>query len=133
MKRIQEAKQILLGPDHESNPDLAKMFKTSTSSMTFQVEDEEAVVGETCKKIPKLEAKIEILSLNEVQNIIENCENVSEENLGMLCSSILVHNLSLKQCINLLVSRFETQMLSLIVIPMLKVRWIKPIIVGLES
>lgn len=118
MKRIEEAKQLLLGPDHQSDPELVKIFKTSITQctdITFWEDDDD---DEPLEKGLKLEPKIEVLTLDEVENMLNDCENVPEEKLVTICASILEHKIKLKQCISL-VKKFESQTLPLIVLPML--------------
>ena len=63
--------------------------------------------------------KVPIMNFDEIQALIENSEDISEENLNILCSSILENHLKLNQCIGL-VTRYETETISKIVVPMLE-------------
>ena len=130
MKRIEEAKKLLLGPDHESDQHLTQLFKK-----TNQIQNENEELNNDGPSAPEKVMKIEITSANqdenkkvpimnfdEIQALIEDSvddKNISEENLNILCSSILENHLKLNQFIKL-VTRYETETISKIVVPMLE-------------
>ena len=125
MKRIEEAKKLLLGPDHESDQHLTQLFKKTNQIENEELDNDGPSAPEKVMKIEITSAnqnenkKVPIMNFDEIQALIENSEDISEENLNILCSSILENHLKLNQCIKL-VTRFDTETISKIVVPMLE-------------
>ena len=129
MKRIEEAKKLLLGPDHESDQHLTQLFKKTTQIQNEELNDNDGPSAP--EKVMKIEItsanqdenkKMPIMNFDEIQALIEDNvddKNISEENLNILCSSILENHLKLNQFIKL-VTRYETETISKIVVPMLE-------------
>ena len=114
---------------------MTQLFKKTNQIQNEKENEELNVDGPSApEKVMKIEItsanqdenkKVPIMNFDEIQALIENSvdadddKNISEENLNILCSSILENHLKLNQCIRL-VTKYETETISKIVVPMLE-------------